>query len=409
MTDVTNHNSVVRPDRMSYLTERDRVIERLRRLEGAAASGLFGGSGGGAFQDTLLRTGAGTAVAVTAGVAGWNGLPVGSALTSKPVGAFTINGDGSVTVRDAGIYHVSVSCIVPVAWTTAGARLIIGLGTGATSAAAAENIAREDDLALATSYPAVNPSGTVELAAGAKVWVSYWNQGNGGQVKAEHFSIHRVSSGPEGPQGSPGTPGMAGTNGDDGVVEVYEQPGTPTGDPPDPVGVAPHIGAIWIDTDAPDPTAGGGGPATYAYTRTAALTGVGGVHPQWPSKQMVNGTGPNGDDLAFTLAADGFLMISWRYRANNGPSSFVVGLALDGTQLMEAGNNTGSFFAYATDGYNNASPATLSSSSGMKFGAPFMMPIAAGTHHLSMAVSGTSPGSGQTDQVQIVATFFKFP
>lgn len=39
MTDVTTHSNVIRPDRMALLTESDRIIERLRRLENAAAAG----------------------------------------------------------------------------------------------------------------------------------------------------------------------------------------------------------------------------------------------------------------------------------------------------------------------------------------------------------------------------------
>lgn len=135
----------------------------------------------------------------------WFAYPLAQGVprTSTPTGAFVINADGSLTVRDAGIYDIEANINATLQWTTASARLVAGIGVGATPAAAAANIvSRQDDLSGASNaYPSTGQAGAVTLAAGDKVWALGYGQTNAGSAAVTQFSITRVGSGPQGPRG----------------------------------------------------------------------------------------------------------------------------------------------------------------------------------------------------------------
>lgn len=145
--------------------------------------------------------------AATAGV--WNGLEIPSAPEfNAPSGAFTWNADGSVTVRDAGLYHVAASVTSPSAWGTASVRMIAALGYGASAAVAADGLARGDAMSIGTfSFPAIDLAGTKYLPAGTKVWATYFGVASAGSARVQNFSIHRVNAGAQGPQGPQGDTG----------------------------------------------------------------------------------------------------------------------------------------------------------------------------------------------------------
>lgn len=84
-----------------------------------------------------------------------------------------------------------------------------------------------------------------------------------------------MAMGPEGPQGTtgprglpgpvglPGAPGSPGPAGSPGGAEVYEQPNEP---------LTAGLGALWVDTDAPDPVDSGGGVSHYFSDDHTAAT-----------------------------------------------------------------------------------------------------------------------------------------
>jgi hypothetical protein len=171
----------------------------------------------------------------TTGPATWSsiGVPTTTVIFNSPVGAFTRNADGSLTVRDAGLYDIEASIIATAAWATS-VRMITALGTGSDPPTAADNIARADTQHVAGGYPSTTLAGSFYLLAGAKVWVSNLGMASAGSAACQHFSIVRMGAGPQGAKG------------DQGIIAAYAQPNDP--------GVVAN-GTIWIDTDQPIPAA----------------------------------------------------------------------------------------------------------------------------------------------------------
>jgi hypothetical protein len=148
-------------------------------------------------------------------------IPTGTININQPSGAFTINGNGSMTVRDAGIYDIEASVTATGAWATANVRMITGLGVGASAAAAIDNIARADSTPPAGGFPTTTLAGSYYLAAGSILWVTYFGQTNAGSAACVHFSIKRVGAGPQGvagPQGPTGSQGLTGAAGTAGAT-----------------------------------------------------------------------------------------------------------------------------------------------------------------------------------------------
>lgn len=168
-------------------------------------------------------------MAIPGGTWGSADVPTAQVVFNQPVGAFSVNADGSLTVRDAGLYDIEASVTANVAWSSA-VRLITSLGTGPDAISASDTIARADAHVIAGGYPSTTLAGSIYLAAGSKVWVTYFaGSPNNGTAAVTHFSIVRVGAGPQGPKG------------DQGVVAAYAQPNDP--------GVVAN-GTLWIDTDA---------------------------------------------------------------------------------------------------------------------------------------------------------------
>ena len=122
---------------------------------------------------------------------GWFAVPLPTALTVEPSDAFTFAGN-NVTVKDAGWYDVSASV-----WVTTGtsATVFASLSTFATSG--------DGDIANSsgdTGFSRTTASGTVKLAAGAKVYLYGYTPSTALSVACANFSIARVG----GPQGPPG-------------------------------------------------------------------------------------------------------------------------------------------------------------------------------------------------------------
>ena len=272
MADVTTHSGVVRPDSMELLTKADRVPERLRRLENAAASGLLGGGGGG------VAGGAGAMWAITAWTAspalatGWAkyDLPATN-YVAEPSDGITREADGGLKVKDAGWYQCQASMYLPNNTITSGVLFN-------TTANAEAN-------AFGQSYgPAglvTNVIGAVKLAAGGRLYLNAYAASAGQTGQLRGFSVYKIggpkgdtgATGAQGPQGVKGDQGIQGSTGAQGIqgvkgdtgdtgpigpagaVEVYEQPDAPPADTEE--------GVIWIDTDAvaPIPAQGPIGPA----------------------------------------------------------------------------------------------------------------------------------------------------
>jgi hypothetical protein len=182
----------------------------------------------------------------------WSSLaiPTSTININQPTGAFVVNPDGSMTVRDTGVYDIEASIGATSAWATANVRMITGLGVGVTAAVAIDSIARADSTPAAGTFPSTTLAGSYYLAGGSIIWLTYFGQANAGSASCGHFSIKRVGA------GSPGA------KGDQGIIAAYSQPN-------DPGAVAQ--GTIWVDTDQGIPLAGVNS-ITSAYAVTAGYT-----------------------------------------------------------------------------------------------------------------------------------------
>lgn len=137
------------------------------------------------------------ATAVGAPVAatpGWWAIPLPTALIVEPSDAFTFSAN-AVTVKDAGWYDVSATVWNPTGTTNV---LFAALSTIATPG--------DGDIANSSSaslYSRANVSGSVKLAAGAKVYLHGYTNASSISLICATFSIVRVG-GPKGDKGDTG-------------------------------------------------------------------------------------------------------------------------------------------------------------------------------------------------------------
>jgi hypothetical protein len=247
MADVTTHTNTVRPDSMELLTKADRVPERLRRLENAAASGLLGGGSAAPVAFTLTGWAAPFALAAAA----WTHVPIpSSGFLTEPTGAFTRNANGSLTVRDAGWYQMQTT-----GYITGGSG---STGISIHNAANAEGGLGQMFLSTSAVIVAVN---AYYLTAGFTLYVNAYSSTAGATCQLRGFSVTRVG-GPKGDTGPQGAQGIQGVKGDQGIQgpvgaqgvkgdtgltgppSATAQPGAPT--PRNEI-------YVWVDTDEPMP------------------------------------------------------------------------------------------------------------------------------------------------------------
>ena len=124
--------------------------------------------------------------------------PAAYVKTIEPAGAFTVNADGSVTVLNAGWYHVSASAGSIVTGTSPLDIYYLCVSTSSTS--------QDGDIAngqATAQYPRTSCAGDVYLAAGQKIWCHQVGAGTaiGANGRLFRFSIHRIGAGPAGPVG----------------------------------------------------------------------------------------------------------------------------------------------------------------------------------------------------------------
>jgi len=140
----------------------------------------------------------GWATAQSTAAATWKTLPIQSGVPYlTPVGAFTENADGSITVRDAGWYQVS-ACAVCISATTFAATLGPNNNAQNYYAQAGDNsTGASKDLSLGAAW---------YFNAGDKVYLTVYTTAAvaGANVQCRVFSITRVGAGPMGVQGPRG-------------------------------------------------------------------------------------------------------------------------------------------------------------------------------------------------------------
>ena len=245
MADVTTHSGVVRPDSMELLTKADRVPERLRRLENAAASGLLGGGDAGSAVVFGLN-GWASPIAVTAGT--WTFIPLpASGYTTEPSGAFTRNANGSLTIRDAGWYQMQVTGYLSGGTGSTG----ISIGT----AASAEGGICEEFVSSGAVIAGVN---AYYLPANTTIYVNAYASAASFSCQLRGFSVYKVGGpkGDKGDQGIQGPQGVKGDTGEQGPVGAQGIQGE-TGPPSaiaQPAEPTPRNDIyVWVDTNEPTP------------------------------------------------------------------------------------------------------------------------------------------------------------
>jgi hypothetical protein len=240
MADVTTPTNtlVIRPDKMAMLTERDRIPDRLERLERAIRDGVAG-SGGGTIVDTGWYT---TAYGVaTAAATGWKLTPIhpdASFVKTGDAAAFTRNANGSLTIRDAGTYVINavVQCPSPATAENHGAILQKGISEAASDPSTF--LTQGAMVTGSTTYVPLSWNGYLPAGQVISI-VSYTVSSQARQML--HFEIARTGAGLT---GAPGAPGAAGATGPSSAVVQANAP-SPRGEV-----------VLWIDTDDVPPPAG---------------------------------------------------------------------------------------------------------------------------------------------------------
>jgi hypothetical protein len=215
MTDITtpSHTLVVRPDRMAMLTEKDRVTDRLDRLERAAAGGLLGGGGGG---------GLGTEMAMSLG-AGSN-VSVASAYTKLPAGAVTkqstdtsglrYNADGTITILKDGWWQVGGSMQTANITTAAGWVFAIWYTTDDTAPTNPNQfLLYQEAQSGANTNRAESMSLPLWLTANTRFGAAAYNRGTALNCSCQKLVAVRLATGATGAQGAQGPSGAAGPTG----------------------------------------------------------------------------------------------------------------------------------------------------------------------------------------------------
>ena len=124
---------------------------------------------------------------------GWARMPVSASWTIEPAGAFVVDtSDDSIRPVVAGWYSFSASTYSDDASLT---QVFLSISTSSTPGSG--TIA---NTSASTTYPALNATGTVYLAANQKVWV-YANASTT-WMRLFNYSVAR-EGGPPGPAGTP--------------------------------------------------------------------------------------------------------------------------------------------------------------------------------------------------------------
>ena len=158
---------------------------------------------------------------VTVNGVDWFLLPIDGAASMEPDGCAIAEADGSVSVRDAGWYHVDAAVRSDEETNT---QVSVAVSTDPTPQ-------RGGDVADATVYgwqPIVSAGGDVLLGAGGRVYVHAMSF-DSLPLYVDDFSLHRLGAGPPGPAGPPGVM----------PVNITVGPVAPS---------SPSPGDIWIDT-----------------------------------------------------------------------------------------------------------------------------------------------------------------
>lgn len=298
---------LIRPDRMELLTTRERIPERVRRLEKAVSGGVVGsGGGGGGGSGALIgfhahRNNVTQAVLTTT----WTKV----LLTTEEfdVGGYFDTSTSRYT-PPAGYYRFSGQ----VGISTNTVRLTMTLyknGVEYKRLWDTGGNANSFTMAAGSAVVAANGTDYFELY----VWTNSASTVDGAPLYT-WFCAERA----DGPQGTPGTPGAAGTPG--GVI-YYEQA-------TDPGAVA--NGALWVDTDD--------------------------VPPVWSGPQRVTSLPSSPiDGQEIIYVADATKGVLWHLKYNLGSASaykweFIGGSSLDAfVQTSEATTST-SYVDLATVG-----------------------------------------------------------
>lgn len=172
------------------------------------ATGPVGPTGPPGGEYAWISGGAGAAKSFATPNNTWSSVDIPSVAPqfNDPSGAFTRNADGSLTVRDAGLYEIEASVAASAAWGTVNIPMKCGIGVGATAATAPTAIAVEEDVrgTSGTLTPSVSMAGTRYLAAGSIIWVTYFGKTNAGSGQVLNFTIKRAGAGPSNITGAAG-------------------------------------------------------------------------------------------------------------------------------------------------------------------------------------------------------------
>lgn len=158
----------------------------------SGGQGPKGDPGGVLGANTFRQTGA---LVVPAAASGWRTVPINYGSESTPTDAFTRNGDGSVTIRDAGWYSVSGT------YWNAGAVSAISTFAFTDTVNNVGNPMVSDTDAVASNYShSVAANGY--FAAGAKIYANLWTDVST-PFAITSFTIVRLG-GTQGPKGDTG-------------------------------------------------------------------------------------------------------------------------------------------------------------------------------------------------------------
>ena len=217
ITDPTN-TLVIRQDRMALLTERDRVVDRLNRLENAASGGMLGGGGGGTSEEIAIHLYMGAAnTAFPQAV--WTKMPLLTTGASKSAGAdeaFRINADGTLTVLQTGWYHVFFAGVIY--GLAANVSAIVGYWTTPDDSVPANGNSAGQVGTLVREYTdgGTGASGlwrsvggmAVPLTANTRIGLTGYHRDSAAKSgQALSLALSRVGAGPAGPQGPQGAVG----------------------------------------------------------------------------------------------------------------------------------------------------------------------------------------------------------
>jgi hypothetical protein len=148
---------------------------------------------------------------VNLGAGAWVTVPVGtstSPIYSIPSGAFTPNADGSVTVRDAGLYTLKAT--LTTGSPTNGTYTVIFASTANDWQGGYSILASGWCAPSGATY--IQIGGDLQLTAGAKIFVNII-AGIATTGNIIQLAISRIGQGPPGPIGPAGPTGAAGTSG----------------------------------------------------------------------------------------------------------------------------------------------------------------------------------------------------